>query len=160
MSTRDADGRSAPWSAWALPLLLCSGAVDRDAPHPLDRIRVQKAVFLLVQRGPGRWRRSYDYQPYNWGPYCRELADDLRRLTEMRLLRPTQFQGARYKSYAPTPEGQLLAQRLREELSTEELGFIDSVRTYVTSVGFNDLLRDVYDAYPGFATKSKWAGNR
>lgn len=45
-----------------LPLLLASDeARSGDEPFPLDRIRMQKAVFLLTQRGSAAWATLYRY---------------------------------------------------------------------------------------------------
>jgi uncharacterized protein YwgA len=61
-----------------LPLLLASErfATDEET-EPLDRIRVQKGVFLLEQRGPSSWRSLYTFSPYDWGPFSRDLAQEL-----------------------------------------------------------------------------------
>lgn len=146
-------------SRWALPLLLSSSRfADNDGPHPLDRIRMQKAIFLLTQRGSPRWRNSYDYTPYNWGPYCRELTNDLAVLKEAGVLHESGPKAGRYGSYSLTPQGEASADTFVLSLSDPEISFIGEVRKYVTSKDFNSLLREVYEAYPDFASNSLWSG--
>lgn len=143
-----------------IPLLLCAAeAADRDGPHDLDRIRMQKAVFLLTQRGPKPWRQSYEFEPYNWGPYCRELNEDLRHLQHQNLIFLSHASGA-YGRYILTPEGQRFTNEYWRLCSEQEQHFFEDLREYVTCRDFNGLLRDVYEAYPTYAENSRWSGRR
>ncbi len=140
-----------------LPLLLSSQMVAGGAQQfPLDRIRMQKAVFLLTQRGSNAWRALYSYRPYNWGPYSSALTGDLDRLVRGRALAIDQFPGSSYGSYVATPAGEDHAEQVWSSLSSSERKFVQAVRTYVTSKSFKTLLREVYAAYPDFATASRF----
>lgn len=144
---------------WELPLLLCSAeAAHGEGVHPLDRIRIQKAIFLLTCRGALRWRTLYSYEPYDWGPYSRELAADLRNLRANGLIRVAQGVGDRHGRHALTEQGEELATVLWGRLDESELEFIRRIRQYVTSKDFNSLLREVYAEYPEYATESRWSG--
>lgn len=146
-------------SSWVLPLLLCSEeAATSDGEYPFDRIRMQKAVFLLTRRGPEGWAHLYSYRPYDWGPYSRELANDLQLLTSNSLVRATPARGSRYGHFSLTEQGQTVATSLWPQLRSVERDFLVSVRSYVTKKDFNGLLREVYSAYPEFATESRWSG--
>jgi len=136
-----------------LLLITSKQAGIRDGTQPLDRLRMQKAVFFLTLRGPGRWRDLYLYQPYDWGPYSSRLTSDIKALSEVGLLR--QGEG-RYGRHHLTAEGQTLADAAWPRLSESEQRFFISVRSYVTSRSFADLLREVYAAYPEFATESRF----
>ena len=146
---------------WALPLLLCSEeGQDEEGTHPLDRIRVQKGIFLMVQRGSDSWRDLYDFRPYDWGPYCRDLAADLHMLIANNLLRVAGVPESRYGKYVLTSDGQRLAEMFWGHLDLGERRFIAAVRSYVTNKDFNGLLREVYDAFPAYASQSRWPGRR
>lgn len=143
----------------SLPLLLCSSqAGQADGAYPLDRIRMQKAVFLLTMRGTATWNGLYPYRPYDWGPYCRELVDDLRDLAASGHMRTSTAAGSRYGRYTLTELGQQAADQLWARLPPDEQEFLTTVRAYVTSKDFNALLREVYAAYPEYATESRWSG--
>ena len=147
-----------PAQSWVLPLLLCSGqAATQDGPYPLDRIRMQKAVFLLTQRGAPEWAELYTYRPYDWGPYCRELTEDLNLLASNGLLRESPAQRSRYGQFMLSEQGQQLATIFWPRLPPEERRFLSSVRAYVTKKDFNGLLHEVYSAYPQYATQSRWS---
>jgi len=133
-----------------------AGAVGEE--YPLDRIRMQKAVFLLVQRGSPDWRALYRYVPYDWGPYSSQLASDIRNMEHDGLLEVERGAAGRYGAYRTTPRGALVAAQIWERLSQPEREFIRLVRAYVTHRSFTDLLREVYAAYPEFATASRFTG--
>lgn len=139
-------------------MLASSLAHQGPEPFPLDRVRMQKAVFLLVQRGSQEWHRLYDYAPYNWGPYSRALTVDVDDLAARHLMAIEGVQGYQYGRYVTTPAGDQAASASWVRLSTAEQHFLRQVRSYVTSRSFNDLLREVYAAYPEFATESRFTG--
>jgi uncharacterized protein YwgA len=145
--------------AIALPLMLASDlARTSGEAFPFDRLRMQKAVFLLVQRGSDAWHELYDYMPYDWGPYSGKVTQDVESLRSRQLLTVQQVQGARYGRFATTPAGEALASSFWQQLKDPEREFIRRVRAYVTSRSFNGLLREVYAAYPEFATESRFRG--
>lgn len=142
-----------------LALVLASGAIQDDGePFPLDRLRMQKAVFLVSMRGTDRLKLLYSFVPYNWGPYSSSLAmhvDDLIRRNELTVKPAPRSQYGRYET---TPIGETHAHRVWNELAQGERDFLKAVRSYVTHKSFNELLREVYAAYPDYATKSKFSG--
>jgi uncharacterized protein len=142
-----------------LALLLTSSVVaDGQEAFPLDNIRMQKAMFLLTKRGTERMRNAYDYQPYNWGPYSKALASDLRELETADLLDVETVPSSRYGRFKPTPQGEQRSAETWAGLTTVEQDFIRSVRKYVTARPFAQLLREVYAAYPDYASKSLFTG--
>ena len=143
-----------------LPVLLASSRTTPSGAerYPLDRIRMQKAVFLLTQRGPESWRSLYAYEPYNWGPYSGQLASDVRALTDAQALTIEPVAGSSYGQYRATAESERASASVWESLPEEHKKFLRDVRRYVTSRSFQSLLREVYAAYPKFAVKSQFSG--
>ena len=142
-----------------LPLLLASDMVGSSRGRfPLDPVRMQKAIFLLTQRGSDTWQDLYTYRPYNWGPYSGQLSVDLDVLQATDQLVAEPFPGSQYGTFRATP---LAEKRVREAwaaCSQPEQSFLRTVRAYVTSKSFNALLREVYAAYPQYASKSLFNG--
>ena len=136
-----------------LPLLLASRSfASQHETQRLDRIRMQKGVFLLVMRGSAAWRSLYSFRPYHWGPYCSDLVADLRNLIDDGRLVDDSNAVSSYGTYRTT----LLGEETIElyDFAERELEYIGRVRSYVISQSFNDLLRGVYKAYPDYATNS------
>jgi hypothetical protein len=142
-----------------LPLLLASTQFARsDESEPLDRLRMQKGVFLLEQKGPADWRDLYQYRPYNWGPYSDELAADVNNLLAGELLEREPWPERRYAGYKTTPAGEQVARAACATLTPQYADFIARVRRFVTTRSFNQLLRDVYAEFPAFAVASQFRG--
>lgn len=140
-----------------LPLLLASDRFRReDEPEPLDRIRMQKGVFLLSQRGRAEWQRLYPYSPYDWGPYSRSLAADLDALVAKGLMEYERIPGRRYGRYRTTAEGEKAIDQ--SDIDEKALRFVAKVRLFVTERSFTRLLRDVYAAFPEYAARSRFKG--
>jgi len=141
-----------------LPLLLASSrSAGADESQPLDRLRMQKGVFLLEQRGPAEWRRVYRYQPYNWGPYSSDLADDVDSLIFGGLLR-TESGASRYPAYRTTRSGEDWLDENMGVFPKQYRKFVKETRRFVTTRSFGKLLKDVYAEYPEFATRSQFVG--
>lgn len=140
-----------------IPLILASDAVmSEDEREPLDRLRMQKGVFLLTKRGSVDWQNTYEFSPYDWGPFSRELVFDLERLVDEGFLEKERVPGHRYRRYRTTDRGdELLA---REGLTAPEKKFVERTRSFVTSRSFSELLRDVYAEYPDYAVNSRFRG--
>lgn len=142
-----------------LPLLLASDRFAGDHElEPLDRLRMQKGIFLLAQKGSAEWRDLFSFRPYDWGPYSSELATEVRLLTQSGHLSNDASYQFRYGSYRTTVKGE---QRLEEvKLSDKQARFIGAVRAFVTSRPFKQLLTDIYAVFPSYATASKFVSGR
>jgi uncharacterized protein len=133
-------------------------ASSGDEQYPFDRIRIQKAMFLLTQRGSSGWRDLYEYKPYNWGPYSSQLASDMDSMVREGLVEEEEVSSSRQPSYGATAAGEARAATTWSALQNAERDFVRSVRSYVTSRSFTQLLREVYAEYPEFATASYFTG--
>jgi uncharacterized protein len=142
-----------------LPLLLASDrCANPEEAEPLDRLRMQKGVFLLAMRGRPDWRQSFEFTPYDWGPYSFDLASTIESLLAQGLLAKEAFPGRRYSRYRTTQAGERLIEELTAGSPADERTFICATRKYVTSRPFARLLREVYKAYPAYAVNSRFAG--
>ena len=101
----------------------------------------------------------HSYRPYDWGPYSGALTSDIETLAYVDdSLAVQRVPGSRYGRYTTTPAGEAQARDLWEALRPREQEFIKTVRAYVTSKSFAQLLREVYAAYPDYATASRFSG--
>ncbi|MBO3086630.1 hypothetical protein [Cellulomonas fengjieae] len=119
---------------------------------------MQKAVFMLSMRGSKEWSDFYEYRPYNWGPYSGTLVHDVDTWIMSGEMKVEEFPHSRYGQYATTEAGEKVADNVWTTLSEGEQKFVRDVRRFVTTRSFNKLLRDVYAAYPEYATKSQFNG--
>lgn len=142
-----------------LTLVLASDSAKAgEEPFPLDRLRLQKAIFLISMRGTERLREMYHFDPYNWGPYSRDLTADVRDLMSTGDLTERQTGPGQHGSYETTYAGEERSAQAWNELTQPERNFIRAIRAYVTNQSFNHLLREVYAEYPAYASKSQFRG--
>jgi uncharacterized protein len=140
-----------------LPLLLASDKIAGEGEtQPLDRVRMQKAVFLAEQRGPAEWRLLYEFVPYNWGPFSRDLQDDLAVLVSEGRLDLLRTHTGQYRSYVASGSVRTEVDRILLSLEPRKVNFLRSIRRFVVTRSFERLLRDVYGAYPSYSTKSQF----
>jgi uncharacterized protein YwgA len=135
-------------------LLLMLGFKGAGPTPGLDPVRVQKGMFLVAQEAGLPADGTYDFEPYNWGPYSKQLRADLNRLVAEGLATARDVPGYSWKRYALTAEGAERAREVLNEAPKEITRAIAATKRRVTGVSFNELLDDVYTAYPKYAEKS------
>ncbi|SRR6266511_4774994 len=136
---------------WLL-LFMSAEALGVDGPPDLDPVRVQKGMFLLSRRGPAR--HLYTFRPYNWGPFSRDIYDDLDSLQADGLLQSQRRTGRSWRVYWTTDAGHDRAAAIAARLPKTDLDWLGKMRHYVTSRSFTRLLRELYEAYPEYKHRS------
>lgn len=137
---------------WLL-LFLMEPTIKKAAPTawPMDPVRIHKGMFLLSQEGPGPLRGLYDFTPYYYGPCSFDLYGDLDALEESGLLETRPVPGYTWRRYGVTSKGQAKAQELAAHIEPEVMRQIEKVRSFVVSLPFRQLLREIYSRYPAYA---------
>jgi uncharacterized protein len=150
MDTPDQDGaggRPLHPSDWLL--LLFDGA-----QRPLDRVRIQKTLFLFAERSRAPGAEKYDFVPYHYGPFSFDVYPDLDRLVQQGLLRVELEPAATSPRYTLTGAGDRAVEDLRGAAPPERLELLRSLRDWVNERSFRALLSDVYRLYPEYAVNS------
>lgn len=119
----------------------------------LDPIRIQKGMFLFAQESDAPPAERYAFEPYNWGPFAPVIYTDLERLQEAGLLERESVAGASYFRYRQSPAGVQTAGAVRET-APPRIRKLDDIRSRITHLDFNSLLRSVYSDHPDYASKS------
>ncbi|HYW24044.1 MAG TPA: hypothetical protein VE953_07750 [Terriglobales bacterium] len=148
MDTRDGDG-SVGLQPRDWLLLLFDGA-----ERPLDRVRIQKSLFLFAERSKALGSEKYDFVPYHYGPFSFAIYPDLDRLVDEGLLRLEVEAASTSPRYSLTGAGVRAVEGLRHSAPPERLALLSSLRDWVTERSFRTLLHDVYRLYPQFAVNS------
>jgi DNA-binding PadR family transcriptional regulator len=134
---------------WVLLFIGLSGG-----PHEVDQIRVMKGMFLFTREGPPLVHDLYNFVPYSYGPFDKELYGDLDRLVIDGLVAAEPVFGTNRRVYRPTERGRAVVAKLLEAAPADAVASLRRIKTEVTSKSFLSLLRDVYSRYPEFAVKS------
>lgn len=135
---------------WLLVLLR---APSQNSPAALDPIRIQKALFYISRKDQVPTGEKYEFEPYNYGPYSRQIYADLDVLVASGLVALVPDASRRWSRYALTSSGSSRVDELLPMLSVW-VDLIESTRELVTGLSFRDLLRRVYREFPEFAVNS------
>jgi uncharacterized protein YwgA len=117
-------------------------------------VQIQKALFLASERSPDAFYSRYDFQPYDYGPFDRQVYLDVEELERQGLAQISQQSGSRWRAYAATESGMAEGARLAQFLTEEERELFRRIVQLVRSLSFNDLVSAIYRAYPRMRERS------
>ena len=123
----------------------------------LDPIRIQKGMFLFAEESGAPKGETYDFQPYNWGPCSFEIYDDLDILHRDGLIERRPVSGKSWYRYQVTDAGRVLMPSISRRNATAS-GYLREIKASIKKASFNDLLSNVYEKYPEYATRSQFQG--
>jgi uncharacterized protein len=134
--------------------LLMFIALD-GAPQGLDPIRVQKGMFLFAMDEASNPDETYDFVPYDYGPMSAQIYRDLESLAEDGLIAASPVEGQTWSRYSAAEEGLVTARALMEQEPAQAAArLLYEIKADVSSHTYQQVLEDVYDRYPKFASKS------
>ena len=149
MDTPGGDGAGTALRPRDWLLLLFDGAAG-----PLDRVRIQKSLFLFAQRSKAPGGEKYDFVPYHYGPFSFDVYPDLDVLVGRGLVRLEYEPTSTSPRYSLTGSGAHAVEELRRVAPPDRLRLLRSLRDWVTERSFRSLLDDVYRLYPQYAVNS------
>ena len=133
-------------------LLLFLGTGDA-ANREVDPVRIMKGMFLLEMRR-GLKKHSYDFEPYDYGPFSISLYCDLDELEGKELIERIPKPGRNWNYVRATDKGRGVAQSLGAQLKPKQLALISKVQDEVLNKTFAELLRYIYENYKEYAGRS------
>jgi uncharacterized protein YwgA len=125
-----------------------------DGDGMFTPVQIQKALFLASDRAPDAFYSTYDFQPYDYGPFDRQVYLDVEELERLGLAQVNQPPGSRWKTYAATAAGKAEGARLTQSLTEPQRELLKKIVTLVRGLSFNDLVSAIYRAYPDMRARS------
>jgi len=126
--------------------------LTRDG-RQLDPVRIMKAMFLFTMEDREH-QPMYTFEAYHYGPFTTEVYRDLELLTARGLVTEHPVIGRSWCIYEPTSTGTTEGNHLAEA-QPDLASYLHKLKMRVSSMGFQDLLREIYTAYPEFAVRSR-----
>ena len=114
----------------------------------VDRIRLMKGMFLFQEEGDAPPEVDYQFRPYDYGPFTREVYDDIEELTRRGLV----IESRDRKSFRVTQAGRRCAEETG--LDPEAVERLQQLRVELCDLSFRDVLKRVYEAHPESAARS------
>lgn len=128
-------------------LVLAAFAPAHGAIH--SPVQIQKLLFLIDRNisdlvdGP-----HFDFQPYNYGPFDKEVYTLLEELSDKGDVEVIEPRGYGYKSYRLTIQGQERGERILSSVDEKARQYITRLSDFVRSLSFDQLVSAIYQAYP------------
>ena len=147
-SARVATATGGTRSDWLMAALL-------KAERGLTTVQLQKSLFVLGERrkklvGAG----YYQFNPYNYGPFCRDIYDDADKLRVNGLVDLDASRGHSTREFRLTESGRATAQQVVSSLPPDGVSYLAEVVAWAQSLSFNDLVRAIYEAFPSMKANS------
>lgn len=128
--------------------------------HPLDRMHLMKALFLLWYRSKRSIPEYFVFEPYLYGPCSFEVYSVLEDLLAngfvVQLPHPVQ----QWACYFLTDRGKREAEAAVSFADPATLAQVKQIANEVSNLGFSELLRKVYKEAPEFSCNSVFRGVR
>jgi len=122
----------------------------------LQPVQLQKTVFLLDRLGLPQAdnQLTYNFEPYHYGPFDRQVYADLNSATDDGLVERIQSDAYPGHDFLLTPSGIERAEAALNSLPTEQREMLREVVRWVTSMSFRELLGAIYKRFPQFRENS------
>ena len=143
---------------WLLILLAYQGA-----PHGLDPVRVQQALFLFAETGGAPHAARYSFDPGPYGPMSAHVYRDLDELVQAGLLKSREQPPRQWHIYTATAQGRAIAgsylgNLLRGDRDSAQILF--DIKQRVASYTFAELLERIRNHHPEAVARSVFTAAR
>jgi hypothetical protein len=133
-------------------------AIAAAGTRGLSPVQIQKSLFLLWKELPSEvGELFYEFIPYNYGPFDRNIYVDASQLSEQGLVSIVET-GSGFKQYLPTVLGIQCASLLETAAPARALAYLKVVVPWVQSLSFSALVRAIYARYPEYRQNSVFQG--
>ena len=110
-------------------------------------VQVQKLLFLVDKRlAPALGGPHFDFQPYFYGPFDRQVYLELEKLAQQGLVEIS-WTGTR-KAYKLTRQGQERGEEVLATLPEKVRRFLRELSAILRGMSFGELVSAIYRAYP------------
>lgn len=118
-------------------------------------VQVQKLLFLLDKNiGRELGGPFFSFEPYDYGPFDKEVYQVLDQLRLGGLVEIMDVPGRNWKQYKLTEAGKEAAAKELSNLEHRARSYIESVSSFVRSLSFAQLVSAIYKEYPEMKVNS------
>jgi hypothetical protein len=123
---------------------------------PFTPVQIQKALFLASDKVEDAFDRDslYNFEPYDYGPFDRQVYADIETLERNELAEIRQRQGSTWRTYSASPRGVEEGRRLARRLTGPQQQVLERIVGLVRRLSFNELVSAIYRAYPQMRARS------
>lgn len=116
-------------------------------------VQVQKLFFLLDREGKHLLNGPhFDFRPYDYGPFDREVYDEIDALEAQGLVEV--LSSGRYRMYILSQSGLEEGQKTLTEMTENARTYVSQVAKWVRELSFEQLVAAIYKRYPDMKVNS------
>lgn len=131
-------------------VLAALAAGDGEAHDPVE---IQKMLFLVDRKIPEEVDGPhFDFRPYNYGPFDREVYEELENADGDGLVR--MIPRGTWSEYELTDEGMEAGREALEALSERGQRYLRTASEFVRTLSFNELVSVIYKSFPDMRENS------
>lgn len=131
-------------------------AISFKGGEPMAPVELQKTLFLLGQRRKaGVGKGFYEFVPYHYGPFCRDIYQDADLLEEEGLVH---IERGRWSEYIITSEGSRRAEAISKTAPRDAVDFLRRAVEWASGLSFDELVRAIYKQFPAQRRNSVFRG--
>ncbi|MCW5556797.1 MAG: hypothetical protein KIT22_03000 [Verrucomicrobiae bacterium] len=132
------------------------GALAAAPDHLYSPVQVQKLFFLidkLVTPQMGA-RPFFDFQPYHYGPFDRNVYEEIEHLENDGLVEIVRDQDLRKRRFRLLPGGKDEGATVLNLLKPEVQAFVRNLSEFVRNTSFPQLVSAIYQKFPEMKARS------
>lgn len=121
----------------------------------MSPVQLQKSVFIVQHGLPkGIPVETYEFVPWDYGPFCKDIYKDAELLADMDLVLITRSTPLDQREFKATSSGILHAEEVTEGILDDESSYAATVVRWVRRQTFRGLLLAIYDEFPKWSSRS------
>jgi len=124
----------------------------------LTPAQLQKVLFLIKQNYSSKLGNFYEFKPYNYGPFDKQIYVDAEALAEQGLVVLKKQPGHSWSTYQISPEFDSEEHDFDGDIDANIVNYLKSVIEWAQKLTFQQLIASIYNKYPEYKVNSVFRG--
>ena len=133
-------------------------AISLGGDEGLTPAQLQKVLFLMGTTYPKTLGEFYNFKPYNYGPFDKQIYLDAEALATDGLIEIVARDGNTWPYYCIREKGRESAKALIENEDTRPVSYMAKTVKWAQSLTFGQLVSSIYEKYPDYKVNSVFRG--
>ncbi|MEX0881579.1 MAG: hypothetical protein WDZ34_01755 [Candidatus Saccharimonadales bacterium] len=133
-------------------------AIASGKKKGLTPAQLQKSLFLLKQAYPKQTADFYNFQPYNYGPFDKQVYEDADVLAESGYITLDSQEDRAWSLYRITDNGKEQTNKITGSADADATKYLDKIVKWVQSLTFEQLIATIYKHFPKYKVNSVFRG--
>ena len=133
-------------------------AISLGGDEGLTPAQLQKVLFLMGKAYPKTLNEFYNFKPYNYGPFDKQIYLDAEALASEGLIETISKNGNTWPYYCISEKGLEFAKALADSEDQRPISYLTKIVKWAQSLTFGQLISSIYEKYPEYKVNSVFRG--